>query len=392
MVKWPRCDVDVDNVLKGTKQASNSKTNLINKLKCKVYPLVSRCSVRAALVEGKLKNTNEIFRCMFVENNSLMLYMLPRMYGEAPVIIKKWRIWTPLLKKVLNTHSKSIDMAIAVLPSEYHAQFKESANFKSQMLIRSFIDTSGGPEGVRKQFRYNKRRFYNKMDKNPTFSYRVSKDPKDFDLFYNEMHVPYIQKRFEELAELDSYKRMKDFFLKGFLMLIEEGNKTVAGVLCTIEDDVLVFRRTGILNGDEEYIKRGASSAQYYFILKFALEHGIQKVDLMRSRPFFHDGVYNTKRKWGAEICPDDEIRTWVFFFIPEYTRKVAKFFEINPLIIHKEDKMYGLVGWSDEVPPSKEDEKQLSEKYFSPGLNGLMLVQPHSDTMTSFLPNDTYR
>lgn len=382
----------MENIFKGTKQASNSKTNLVNRLKCAAYPMVSRYWIHATLVEGKLKNTNEIFRCMFVENNSLMLYMLPRMYGEAPVTLKKWRIWTPLLKKALNTYSRSIDMAVAVLPSGYHGQFEKSANFKSQLLIRSFIDTSGGPEEVRKQFRYNKRRFYNKMDKNPTFSYRISKDLKDFDLFYNEMHVPYIQKRFEELADLDSYERMKDFFLKGFLMLIEEGNETVAGVLCAIENDVLVFRRTGILNGDEEYVKRGASSAQYYFILKFALEHGIPKVDLMRSRPFFHDGVYNTKRKWGAEIYPDDQTRLWVYFFIPEYSRKVAKFFEINPLIIHKEDKMYGLVGWSDEVPPSKKDEKQLSEKYFSPGLNGLMLVQPHSENTTRFLPNETYR
>ncbi len=102
----------MEKIPEGTKQVSDNKTSLINKLKRKAYPVVSRYWIRATLVEGKLKNTNEIFRCMFVENNSLMLYMLPRMYGEAPVILKKWRIWTPLLKKVLNTCSKSIDMAV----------------------------------------------------------------------------------------------------------------------------------------------------------------------------------------------------------------------------------------------------------------------------------------
>ena len=369
-----------------------NKTGVINKLKSKAYPLVSRYWIHAALVEGKLKNTDEVFRCLFVENNNLMTYMLPRMYGEASVVLRTWRIWTPLLKNVLNTYSRSVDMAIAVLPLGYRAEFEESATFKSQMLIRSFIDTSGGPEEVRKHLRDNKRRFYNKMDKNPTFSCRISKDLKDFDLFYNEMHVPHTQKRFEDLAYLDPYEQIQDWFLRGFLLLIEEGNMTVAGVLCTIDNDVLVFRRTGVLNGDEEYVKRGASSAQYYFTLKFALEHGIPRVDLMRSRPFFNDGVYNTKRKWGAEIYPDDVTRSWVFFFIIEYSRKVASLFEMNPLIVFKEDKMYGLVGWNNQNPPSAKDEKELIQKYFSPGLNGLILVQPHSENLTTFFPNETYR
>ena len=356
--------------------------SLIERLKHKAYPMVSRYWIHAALTEGKLKNTNEIFRCLFVENNNLMSYMIPRMYEEGSVVLKKWRIWVPGLKKVLSAYSKSVDISIAVFPLGYCAELEESAQFKSQMLIRSFVDTSGGAEQVRKQLRDNKKRFYNKMDKNPTFSCRMSKDLKDFDLFYNEMHVPHVQKRFEGLAELDSYELMKDLFLEGFLLLIDEGNTTVAGVLCTIDDGVLVFRRTGVLNGDEAYIKRGASSAQYYFTLKYALEHGIPKVDLMRSRPFFNDGVYNTKRKWGATVYYDDTYKSWIFFFIPEYSRKVAQFFEINPLIIYKEDKLYGLVGWNNENPPSAEDEKQFTQKYYSPGLAGLILLRPYLENL----------
>jgi len=41
---------------------------------------------------------------------------------------------------------------------------------------------------------------------------------------------------------------------------------SVAGVLCEIEDDTLFSGRTGILHGDGEYIKRGASSAGYYLV------------------------------------------------------------------------------------------------------------------------------
>jgi hypothetical protein len=367
----------MENIRDAAEQANNDITSLIKKLKHKAYPMVSRYFIRAALVEGRLKNTDETFRCMFVENNNLMAYMLPRMYRENPVVLKRWRIWTPLLKRVVDTWSRSIDMCVAVVPLGRHPEFMGSAKFRGQMLIRSFINTSGGPEEVKRQLRDNKRRFYNKMEKNPTFSCRISRDLKDFDLFYYEMHVPHIQKRFEGLADLDSYERMKEFFLAGFLLLIQEGNTTVAGVLCTIENDTLFFRRTGILNGDEEYIKRGASSAKYYFTLKYALDHGIPKVDLMRSRPFFNDGVYNTKRKWGARVYPDDESRSWVLFFIPECSRKVASLFETNPLVIFNGDRMYGLVGWKGEDQPSAKDVEEFTQRYCSPGLDGLMLLRP---------------
>lgn len=370
----------MEDIRDEARQMNKGGTGLLKRLKHQAYPIISRYSIHSTLVEGKLKNTDERFRCMFVENNNLMAYMLPRMYGEAPVILKKRRIFTPLLKRFVATCSRSVDMCVAVLPLRHHSEFAGSARFKSQMLIRSFIDTSGGPEEVRRQFRDNKRRFYNKMDKNPTFSCRISRDVKDFELFYNEIHVPHIRKRFEDLADLDSYERMKESFLKGFLLLIDEGDTTVAGVLCTIENDTLFFRRTGILNGDEDYIKRGASSAKYYFTLKYALEHGISKVDLMRSRPFFNDGVYVTKRKWGARIYPDDESGSWVFFFIPECSRRVATLFEMNPLIVFKEDRMYALVGWNNKDAPSEKDKKELIQKYYSPGLDGLILLQTHRE------------
>jgi hypothetical protein len=281
------------------------------------------------------------------------------------------------LKTILKTYSDTLDMCIAVLPAGYGPNVKGMVNFKGDMLIRSFIDTSAGPDKVKKQLRDNKKRFFNRMDEDPVFSCRVSNDIKDFDLFYARMHVPHVQKRFQDLADLDSYEYMRDFFVKGFLLLIEEGSKAVAGVLCNVENNTLFFRRTGVLDGNDEYVKRGASSAQYYFTLKYALENDIPKVDLMRTRPFFDDGVYITKRKWGAEVYADNETRSSVFFFIPRVSGKVVKFFENNPMIIHRKNKLYGLVGWSEGGAFLSKDEKILHKKYYSPGLKGFVVIQP---------------
>ncbi|MHB8109873.1 MAG: GNAT family protein [Syntrophorhabdaceae bacterium] len=354
--------------------------DVVSKLKYKVYPRACQYCSHATLVEGRLKNTDEIFRCLFIENDNFMSYMIPRMYRESPVIIKKWRTWIPSLEKTLDSHSKKIDMAIAVLPLKYEDELDRSAHFKSQTLICSAIDTSGTWDDIKSRFQHNKRQFSNKMDKKPMFNCRISRHPADLDFFYNEMYAPHIQKRFDELAFVESYGQMQSHFLHGFLLFVREEYKDIAGVLCEIQNQTLFARNTGILNGDEEYIKRGAASAEYYFTLKYALEHGISKVDLLRSRPFFNDGVYSTKRKWGATVYPDTQSKSWVYFFVPKYSGKVTRFFENNPVMCCKEDKMYAVVGWPSADLPSPKDAMKVGDKYYSPGLEGLMLVHSQSE------------
>lgn len=353
---------------------------ILNKLKCRVYPAASHYFSHATLLEGNLKNSGDVFRCLFVENGDLMDYMESRMYEGPPVTLRKWRICIPFLQKTVDSLSGRIDMAIAVLPRKYESRMEQRAHFKSQTLICSAIDTSGGWDVIKKRFQHNKRQFCNRMDKKLLFTCRISKELNDFDLFYHEMYVPHIQKRFRELAFIDPYHDMKATFLRGFLLLIEEGDKSIAGILCEIQDNTLYSRRTGVLHGNEDCIRKGAASAEYYFMIKFALENGLAKVDLLRSRPFLNDGVYATKRKWGAMVCPNEQSDTWVFYFIPRYTRKVINFFEANPIISCKDDKMYGVVGWSKPEEPSGKDHSKFADEYYSPGLNGLMLIRPGSE------------
>ncbi len=353
---------------------------ILNKLKCIMYPAASHYFSHATLLEGNLRDSRDIFRCLFVENDDLMNYMASRMYEGPPVTLRTWRIWIPSLKKTVDSLSCHIDMAVAVLPRKYESAMEERAHFKSQTFICSAIDTSDGWDTIKKRFQHNKRQFCNKMDRKPLFSYRTSKELKDFDLFYHEMYVPHVEKRFREIAFVDPYPAMKAMFLKGFLLFIEEGDRSIAGILCEVKNNTLYSRRTGVLHGNEDYIRKGAASAEYYFMLKFALENGLAKIDLLRSRPFLNDGVYTTKRKWGAAVCPNDQSDKWVFYFIPRYTRKIINFFEANPVISCINDKMYGVVGWSKAEEPCDKDHSKFTDQYYSPGLHGLMLIRPGSE------------
>ncbi len=356
--------------------------NTATRIRSTFYPAMSAFVSHATLVEGNLRDTGETFRCLFVENENLMGYMVSRMYRKPPVVLKKWRAWIPGLKKTVDSFSPSVDMAVAVLPRRYESILEGIASFKSQAFVCSSIDTTGNWSDVKGRFQHNKRQFSNRMDRQATFSCRISKDLKDLDLFYNDMYVPHLRNKFQSLAYIDSYEEIKNMFLQGFLLLIEEGDQSVAGVLCDIRHNTLICRRTGILHGNETYIRKGASSAQYYYSLRFALEQGLSTVDLLRSRPFLNDGVYNTKRRWGARISPDTRSDTWVFFFIPWYSRKVVSFFESNPTISFIDNKMYGMVGWNRLNSPSARDHTKFINRYYAPGLDGLLLVRPDSEPL----------
>jgi predicted N-acyltransferase len=135
---------------------------------------------------------------------------------------------------------------------------------------------------------------------------------------------------------------MKEFFLKGRLLFITKDNEAVAGALSLVDDGTLVFRRTGVLDEDETHIEGGVQLALYYFQIKYANEHKLRAVDSMMSAPFLNDGVHKDKREWGATVLPDNDARTWVYFFRAAPSEKGAHFFEINPTIVHSDKGLRG--------------------------------------------------
>lgn len=345
-------------------------------LKKLIYPITSRYLANATLVEGILKGTDRPIRCLFVGNTNIV----GRVYEPTPRLLKSWKLWIPDLKKVLNKYSNSIDICIAVLPNNYETSFEGLYSFKGQEFIRQIIDTSGTWDEIFQAFHKKKRQYSNNVELKFGLSYQISRNIDDFDLFYYRMHLPHIKNQFDEYANIDTYEDMRRHFLKGLLLFVVGDGQKMAGALCLKEDNKLIFRRSGVLDGNEEYRKRGAQFALYHFIIRYALEQRIEKVDTMKSVPFLNDGVYRTKREWGASVYPDDEAESAVFYFISHHSKEIAAFFECNPVIIFGEDGLYGLAGWQETCDIAMLDKKELAKKYYSSGLKGLILLAPNGE------------
>jgi hypothetical protein len=297
------------------------------------------------------------------------------MYEEPPVVLRRWRIWIPALKKLVLAKPLPFDLCIAVLPVGYESTFRGLYNYKCTQTVRQVIDTSGSWDDVRSRFHKNKRQISNRFTEKYGLEYRLSSDLQEFDYFYHRMFVPHIKKRFGELAAIDSYDDMKRFFLKAQLLFVTKGSEALAGALFLVEDGTLVFRRTGVLDGDESHVDGGAQLALYLFQLKYANEHNLRAVDTMMSGPFLNDGVYVNKREWGAAVLPDNDSRTWVYFFNAVPSEGIAHFFEKNPTIVHSDKGLKGVIGAPDarDLPTASIDD--LTRRYRCRGLDGFTIL-----------------
>ena len=348
---------------------------MVSFIKRKLYPVSSNLFSRATLVEGRLKGAQSPFRCLLVGNSIFTEYLKARMYEESPVVLQQRRIWIPGLKKLICNKAEHLDLCVAVLPKAYESTFQGLYEYKCTEEIQQVIDTSGSWEEVRGRFNSTKRKVSNRISKRYGLGYRMSDSMEEFDYFYHRMFVPHTKKRFGELSSIDSYEEMKEFFLKGRLLFVTKGDQAVAGALSLVEDGTLVFRRSGVLDGDEAHIEGGGQQALYYFQLKYANEENLRGVDTMMSAPFLNDGVHVNKREWGAELFPDADAQTWVYFFHASSSEQIARFFENNPIVAHSDKGLKGVIGISHDMDISVTEVNDLTRRYHTKGLEGFTIV-----------------
>jgi len=352
--------------------------NMMNRIKNVLYPITSKYISRATLVEGVMKNEDILLRCLFVGNSNLVDFFSERTFSERSKVLRRWRVWIRTFDRILIGNSGEFDICVAVIPKRYDDQFKGMYDYKCDMCVRQTIDLSSSIDEIRKNFHKTKRQISNSILSKSKLTYRISNDLKDFDHFYHDMFIPHIRKKHGDLL-IEPYEDMKAYFLKGFILLVSYEGETVSGALCIIRGKTLVFRRTGVLNGDEKYIKLGAQNALYLFLIMHAKEMGLDHLDTMKSVSFLNDGVYQAKREWGATVYVDDESDFWIYFIIPKITNNVIKFFELNPAIVHSKDGLCGLVGFDGDSCLVYGSEKELNKKYYAPGINNLLVLTPES-------------
>ena len=150
------------------------------------------------------------------------------------------------------------------------------------------------------------------------YRFQITRDKKMVQKFYQDLYLPYVTTRFEAACHARTLSELQAATHSGFLLQVFARDIWVSGVMCRLERDGICAFAFGHLPADQYDLRRGALSAAYYFIFKWAEEHSVQKVDLLRSRANTSDGVYEHKRRWGAEPAIDSWPHTALWLFVPK--------------------------------------------------------------------------
>jgi hypothetical protein len=166
------------------------------------------------------------------------------------------------------------------------------------------------------------------------YAYRISRDEKDFDFFYDRMYVPLVTSRHEMEAFVDTRAHLLSYFRRGFLlMILDREGQPVAADLDYLRGDMLFGIACGVLDGRADILEEGALSAIYYYALKWAHENRIRRCDICEVRPFVDDGVYQYKRRWG--YGPVEELwntREWLVW-APEHSPMAQEWLRDHPFL-----------------------------------------------------------
>jgi hypothetical protein len=89
----------------------------------------------------------------------------------------------------------------------------------------------------------------------------------------------------------------------------------ISGGACRVSTNTVSVVAYGVRGAPETALELGAVSAINYFMLQWARASGRRWVDFLRSRPHDQDGVFEHKRRWGAEpmIDPWPHTALWIY-------------------------------------------------------------------------------
>jgi len=167
-------------------------------------------------------------------------------------------------------------------------------------------------------------------------SHEISRDPKDFEHFYQTMHVSFINNRFDEEAVFLGKRKLRKIFKRSDLIFIKKDDELIGGDVIEYTSRGAALRLTGAKDGNADYLRYGVSGALYYFATLEAYKKGYKTIDIGGTSPFLSDGLTRFKSFLNAQIIPHTYLpkKRLRMMFLKDHDA-LKNFFIKNPLVYY---------------------------------------------------------
>ena len=254
--------------------------------------------IKLWVVTGLELNTKQELTILYASNNTNMNYFIKLAFGDNCKINYLGKVWLSQIPKLAKQKNDIYSMLVVEVPKFVLFNLKDS--FYIPCWVRGEVDISGDIDSIilKNHSLEDARRLIRKNE----LSFEETNEASRLSDFYYHMYLPYISKRFGDVALIDNYQLLKRRFHTCDLILIKFKDQEIAGSLIAYKGHNARLWCFGIKDANPDYVKMGAFGALYYFSFQYLKNKGFKQVGVGGSRPFLNDGVLNYKKKWGLRI------------------------------------------------------------------------------------------
>ncbi|MEU5690209.1 GNAT family N-acetyltransferase [Actinosynnema sp. NPDC020468] len=270
--------------------------------------------------------------------------------------IRSGRDWTDPIAELAD---ESADLTALVAP-HHLARHRTPSSLDLPLRVHQLVDTSTPWPQVEQRITRRERTAIRRGVEAHGYTVEIDHDGTLLNHFYDRLYHPTMSSRHGTSARTATRTEAFRLFTDGGILLtLHSAGTFVAGALChRTPDGVLHGRLIGLLEGDDEWRRRGAMSVLYREVLRWATENDAPHVDLSGGEPFLSKGTFQFKRKFGATTTIP---RTWLGARTTTLTPKrdsplMRRFLIDNPPIAHNDDNSLSARYYFDHTTPPRLD------------------------------------
>ena len=333
------------------------------------------------LLQGKEKWGSSSLTTLFFGKERVLPYFSHLLYSEEPAKENLGKIFIWKIKSKLNLNIPRADLVFIGIDGFFSRFLSWQGFIIIPEWVLFILDLSKPLPEIWKLSKNKSLMNDLRKIRKYKYSYEISCDPAKFEYFYHKMHLPYIAKRFGKLTLPTGFRHMKRLFEKGQLLMVKQENEYISGNIIWTYNESAFFPYTAIREEKIEYLKKGITGASYYFVILWAKRRGYKCLDFGHCRPFFNDGVFCYKKKWGMEIKRSKRLRGVFGMKICDLHQSILNFLTKNPFIFIDQGKIKGLILTDQNHPLSLGEIQSLLKTYYIPGVDCLVIISPQGFT-----------
>ncbi len=265
-------------------------------------------------------------------------YVLELTFDGEPEIIFSEKVSLENVSEILK--SKFENLSLIYFESdrvELEKFWEGKKGLKFPRWIECTMDISDSFENLCKKKAF--KNFIRKINQN-NYETEYSNSDENRDDFYYNFYKPYLAKNYGATAYFIAYNYFKSMKDQTELLLLKKEGVTVAMVLIEYLEEFAHFAYMGFKDGDETYVREGATSGLYFYSIQRAQEKGFKYFCFGPSKSFLKDGVLRFKVEKSCFIAdktftPDENI----FLELVKETEASKDFLVANPFVFYPTER-----------------------------------------------------